>query len=81
MANQTDPDTGPLLVLREQGLPLREIAKRVNMSPTTVWRRLQAVEEAREALRQRNTWITVMCVVLTLCAVLIAVAMAKLAWF
>jgi DNA-binding NarL/FixJ family response regulator len=74
-------DTGPqaVLELAEQGLPQRTIAHRLHISQATVTRRIREAIEARQAQRRAYA-ITVMCTVLTLCAVVTTIAVSCLAW-
>ena len=76
------PDTGPQAVLRlrrEQGLTTREIADRLPISQATVTRRIREALEARRS-QHRALAMTVMLILLTLCAVISTAAFATLAW-
>lgn len=74
-------DTGPqaVLELAEQGLPQRTIAQRLHISQATVTRRIREAIEARQAQRRAYA-VAVMCTVLTLCAVVLTIAVSCLAW-
>lgn len=74
-------DTGPqaVLELAKQGLPQRTIASRLNISQATVTRRIR--EGLAERQDRRRAWaVTAMCTVLTLCAVVLTIAVSFLAW-
>jgi DNA-binding NarL/FixJ family response regulator len=74
-------DTGPqaVLELAEQGLPQRTIAQRLHISQATVTRRIREAVEARQAQRRAYA-VAAMCTVLTLCAVVMTIAVSCLAW-
>jgi predicted transcriptional regulator len=74
-------DTGPRAVLHlsEQGLPQRTIADLLHISQATVTRRLKEAIETRQAQRVRYVMLLLYSV-LTMCAVIVAAAVASLAW-
>lgn len=82
------PDTGPILVLRAQGLSTRQIGRRLHMSQSTVQRRLTEMRhllepgEAAEPgpARSTDTWRLVMGISLMVLLAVIAASLATLAW-
>lgn len=74
-------DTGPqaVLELAEQGLPQRTIAQRLHISQATVTRRIREGIEARQAQRRAYA-MAAMCAVLTMCAIVLTIAVSCLAW-
>jgi hypothetical protein len=72
---QTDPLPQQLRELRREGKSQREIARLVHMSQSEVQRQLAKID-----VRRRQTWMTVMCALLTLAAVVLAAAVATIAW-
>lgn len=74
-------DTGPqaVLELAEQGLPQRTIAQRLHISQATVTRRIREALEAKQAQRRAYA-VAAMCTVLTLCAIVMTIAVSCLAW-
>ena len=68
-----------MLHLAEKGLPQRTIASLLHISQATVTRRLKEAVEERQAQRARYLMLTLYSV-LTLCAVIVAAAVASLAW-
>jgi transcriptional regulator with XRE-family HTH domain len=72
---QTDPLPQQLRELRREGKSQREIARLVHMSQSEVQRQLAKID-----VRRRQTWMTVMCTLLTLAAVVLAAAVATIAW-
>lgn len=74
-------DTGPqaVLELAEQGLAQRTIAQRLHISQATVTRRIKEAVEIRQAQRRAYA-IAAMCTVLTLCMVIMTIAVSCIAW-
>jgi hypothetical protein len=72
---QTDPLPQQLRELRREGKSQREIARLVHMSQSEVQRQLAKID-----VRRRQTWLAVMCTMLTLAAVILAAAVATIAW-
>jgi hypothetical protein len=72
---QTDPLPQQLRELRNQGKSQREIARLVHLSQSEVQRKLAQID-----LRRRQTWMAIMCALLTLAAVVLAAAVATIAW-
>jgi hypothetical protein len=78
----TQTQTGPrpqtrqqLRDLRGKGTSQREIGRLLHMSQSEVQRRLAKID-----MRRRQTWMTIMCAVLTVSAVVIAAGVATIAW-
>jgi IS30 family transposase len=78
----TQTQTGPLpqqkqqlRSLRSAGKSQREIGRLLHMSQSEVQRQL-----ARIDMRRRQTWMTIMCAVLTAAVVVLAAAVATIAW-
>lgn len=72
---QTDPLPQQLLELRREGKSQREIARLVHMSQSEVQRQLAKID-----VRRRQTWMAIMCTLLTLSAMTLAAAVATIAW-
>lgn len=82
------PDTGPLLILRAQGLSTRQIGRRLNMSQSSVQRKLAQLRQvldqeeapARRPAIAAETWRLALGAVLALSLLVIAASLATLAW-
>jgi DNA-binding IclR family transcriptional regulator len=71
-----DDATGPIIALRRQGLSTRKIAARVQLSQSTVSRRLHQIS----GIRLVPCWQQAMYAVLVACAVVATAALASIAW-
>lgn len=86
MATVTEPKTDPItepqrvLYLSRAGLATREIGRILSLSQSTVSRRLREATEGEAAARWRRFWTVVMFALLTSSAVILAAAVATLAW-
>jgi DNA-binding NarL/FixJ family response regulator len=86
MTAQTEPRpeaaTEPqrVLHLHAAGFATREIGKLLNLSQSTVVRRLQDARTAEQIAARRQKWLAAMYVLLTLSAVVVAAAAATVAW-
>jgi hypothetical protein len=72
---QTDTLPQQLRELRKEGKSQREIARVVHLSQSEVQRKLAQID-----LRRRQTWMAIMCALLTIAAVVLAAAVATIAW-
>jgi len=82
-ASSLDPDTGPLIALKADGLSQREIARRLHMSQPAVQRKLARLRDILDADSQRTrtaAWTLAYRVLLLATGIVIAAALATMAW-
>jgi hypothetical protein len=72
--------TGPMRVMIESGASSREIAAECHVSQSTAARRIREFRMAGQMAFRQKVLLTSMYVTLTLCAVVLAAAVATLAW-
>ena len=75
-----DKITGPMRVMIESGASSREIAAAFPVSQSTAARRIREFRDARQVAFRKQALITCMYVLLTISAVVIAAAVATMAW-
>lgn len=72
--------TGPMRVFIESGASSREIAAEFHISQSTAVRRIREFREARRLAFRKHTLVIAMYVLLTVSAVVLAAAVATMAW-
>jgi hypothetical protein len=72
--------TGPMRVMIESGASSREIAAEFHVSQSTAARRIREFREASRVASRHKVLVTSMYVLLTVSALVIAAAVATLAW-
>jgi hypothetical protein len=75
-----DRITGPMRVMIESGASSREIAAAFPVSQSTAARRIRDFRAARQRAFRRQVLVTAMYAALTVSAIVIAAALATLAW-
>lgn len=76
-----DKITGPMRVMIESGASSREIAAAFPVSQSTAARRIREFRDARQIALRKQVLITCMYAAATLSVVIIAAALATMAWF
>jgi Winged helix-turn-helix DNA-binding len=80
---QQAPDeriTGPMRVLIESGITTRELAQKMHVSQSTAARRIREFHAARKLAFRMKVLVTAMYGLLTVSVLVIAAALATLAW-
>jgi hypothetical protein len=72
--------TGPMRVMIESGASSREIAAAFPVSQSTAARRIREFRAARQTAFRKQALVTCMYALLTVSAVVIAAAVATMAW-
>jgi predicted transcriptional regulator len=80
LPDQSEPDNGRLRHLRDAGLSTYKIADMVNLSQSAVSRRLRRMAEDERLLSRTRFWQVVASATAVTCLLVIAAAVATMAW-